>query len=164
MVSACTMRAHFHSYSDLFFLTIVCQSPKSLLADPTTQEKKATAGSDWFNLPRTDVTPELKRELQILRMRDVLDPKRHYKKESSRAIIPEYSQVGTLIEGPTEFYSARIPNSQRKRSLVEEILEGERGSARFKTKYKEVQAKKMSGKRGHYRRLMEKRYRKKLKR
>ena len=97
-------------------------------------------------------------------MRDVLDPKRHYKKESSSAAVPEFSQVGTVIEGPTEFYSARIPNSQRKRTLVEEVLEGERETGRFKSKYNEVQAKKMSGKKSHYKRLMEKRYGRKMKR
>jgi len=63
------------------------------------EAKKATAGSDWYNLPKTNLTPELKRDLQLLRMRSVLDPKRHYKKEGSKPQIPEFSQVGTIIEG-----------------------------------------------------------------
>ncbi|KUJ19787.1 putative rRNA-processing protein fcf2 [Mollisia scopiformis] len=118
------------------------------------EEKKATAGADWYNLPRTNLTPELKRDLQLLRMRDVLDPKRHYKKESGKPQVPEFSQVGTIIEGPTEYFSARLTNKDRKRTLVEEVLAGEVTTGRFKAKYNEIQAAKTSGKKAHYKKLM----------
>jgi hypothetical protein len=117
------------------------------------QDKKATAGLNWYNLPRTNLTPELKRDLQLLRMRDVLDPKRHYKKEGSKPQVPEFSQVGTIIEGPTEFFSARLLNRDRKRTLVEEVLAGENASHRFKSKYDEIQAAKTSGKKAHYKKM-----------
>ncbi|KIN06174.1 hypothetical protein OIDMADRAFT_24507 [Oidiodendron maius Zn] len=121
------------------------------------QLKKATAGSKWYDLPATVVTPELKRDLQLLRMRSVLDPKRHYKKESSRPEIPEFSQVGTIIEGPTEFFSARLSNKDRKRTLVEDVLASENASGRFKAKYGEIQASKSSGKKLFYKNLKAKR-------
>ncbi|KAI9689601.1 MAG: hypothetical protein M1822_010253 [Bathelium mastoideum] len=117
------------------------------------KEKKATAGSDWFNLPKTDLTPELKRDLQLLKMRNVLDPHRHYKKENSKSLIPEYSQVGTIEEGPTEFFSARLSNKERKRNIVEEILSREDETKRFKNKYNEIQVSKRSGKKGFYKTL-----------
>lgn len=117
------------------------------------EEKKATAGADWYNLPKTNLTPELKRDLQLLRMRDVLDPKRFYKKESGKPKIPEFSQVGTIIEGPTEYFSARLSNKDRKRTLVEEVLAGEVTTGRFKSKYNEIQAAKTSGKKAHYKKL-----------
>jgi hypothetical protein len=123
------------------------------------------------------VTPELKRDLQLLRMRSVLDPKvrpgtvlayfscsatnifiqRHYKKESSRPEIPEFSQVGTIIEGPTEFFSARLSNRDRKRTLVEDVLASENAAGRFKAKYGEIQASKKSGKKQFYKNLKAKR-------
>jgi hypothetical protein len=31
-------------------------------------------------------------------------------------------QVGTVIEGPGEYYSSRIPKKDRKKTLVEELL------------------------------------------
>lgn len=126
------------------------------------QEKKATSGPDWFNLPRTDVTPELQRDLQILRMRSVLDPKRHYKKDngSKKSLIPQFSQVGTVIEGPTEFSSGRIPNKQRKKTFVEEVLARSEDMDRFKCKYNEVQVSKASGKKGYYKQLKAKRRKK----
>ncbi|KAF2773486.1 Fcf2-domain-containing protein [Teratosphaeria nubilosa] len=121
------------------------------------EKKKATAGSDWFNLPKTDLTPELKRDLQLLKMRNVLDPHRHYKKESGKMQPPVYSQVGTIKEGPTEFFSGRIENKQRKRTLVEEVLAGEQETGRFRRKYGDLQEKKTSGKKAFYKALKAKR-------
>ncbi|KAK7547047.1 Fcf2 pre-rRNA processing-domain-containing protein [Phyllosticta citricarpa] len=120
------------------------------------EERKATAGDKWFNLPKTDLTPELKRDLQLLKMRNVLDPHRHYKKEDSKD-VPEYSQVGTIVEGPTEYYSARIQNKDRKRTFVEEVLSQEKDSGRFKRKYDEIQINKTSGKKAHYKAMKAKR-------
>jgi hypothetical protein len=126
---------------------------------PLTQTKirKATAGPDWFNLPKTDLTPELKRDLQLLKMRNVLDPHKHYKKENSRPTVPEYSQVGTIVEGTTEFFSARLNNKDRRETFVDEVLAGERDSGRFKKKYGEIQAAKTSGKKASYKARMAKR-------
>ncbi|KAF2231898.1 nucleolus protein required for cell viability [Viridothelium virens] len=116
-------------------------------------DKKAAAGSDWFNLPKTNLTPELKRDLQLLKMRNVLDPHRHYKNDDSKSLVPEYSQVGTIVQGPTEFFSARLPNKERKRTFVEEVLAREDENGRFKNKYSEVQVGKRNGKKGHYKAL-----------
>lgn len=89
-------------------------------------------------------------------MRAVLDPKRMYKKQG-KLKIPEYSQVGTLIEGPSEFFSARVEKKDRKRTFVEEVLAGEEQSGRFKKKYDEVQNRKRSGKKGFYKALKQRR-------
>lgn len=121
------------------------------------KRKKATAGSNWYNLPRTELTPELKRDLQLLKMRNVLDPHRHYKKDNTRDIVPEFSQVGTIIEGPTEFFSSRVVNKDRKRTIVDEILAGEIETGKFRRKYDEIQAAKTSGKKAHWKALKEKR-------
>ena len=121
------------------------------------QKKKATAGERWFNLPKTDLTPELKRDLQLIKMRNVLDPHRHYKKDNGKMEAPEYSQVGTIVEGPTEYFSGRIQKRDRKRTFVEEVLAGEQNTGRFKKKYGDVQEKKTSGKKAHYKALTAKR-------
>ncbi|TKA74131.1 hypothetical protein B0A49_04969 [Cryomyces minteri] len=122
------------------------------------QEKKATAGPQWFDLPRTDLTPELKRDLQLLKMRSVLDPKRHYKKENGKAKAPEFSHVATIVEGPTEFFSGRLLNRDRKKTFVDEVLAGEAQTGRFKNKYNDVQAAKTSGKKDFYKALKAKRH------
>jgi len=125
----------------------------------STAQDKQTAGSNWFDLPKTELTPELKRDLQLLRMRPVLDPKRHYKKENGKAKPPEFSQVGTVIQGPTEFFSARIAKKDRKSTFVEETMAIEQDSGRFKAKYMEIQASKASGRKAYYKNLRAKRSR-----
>ncbi|KAL5366523.1 Fcf2 pre-rRNA processing-domain-containing protein [Aspergillus floccosus] len=121
------------------------------------KKEKPTAGDDWFNLPKTEVTPELKRDLQMLRMRSVLDPKRHYKKENGKFKVPTYSQVGTIIEGPTEFFSGRIAKKDRKKTFVEEAMVLERETRRFESKYRDIQSAKQSGKKAYYNKLRAKR-------
>jgi hypothetical protein len=103
------------------------------------------------------LTPELKRDLQLLRMRSILDPKRHYKKENGKAQPPKYSQVGTIIEGPTEFFSGRIVKRDRKKTFVEEALVLEKETKRFESRYNDVQDRKRSGKKAFYKSLRGKR-------
>jgi hypothetical protein len=53
---------------------------------------KATAGPAWFDMPAPVVTPELKRDLQLLKLRNVLDPKRFYKRDGDRG-LPKFFQA-----------------------------------------------------------------------
>lgn len=108
-------------------------------------------------MPKTVLTPQLKRDLQLIEMRSVLDPHRHYKKNNRKGKIPTFSQTGTVIEGPTEFFSARINKKDRSKNFVEEAMVAEKATGRFKRKYDEVQAAKTSGKKAHYQKLMAKR-------
>jgi hypothetical protein len=43
-------------------------------------------------MPKAKITPELERDWQIIQMRNVLDPKRHYRKDK-RKKPPTYCQV-----------------------------------------------------------------------
>jgi hypothetical protein len=93
-------------------------------------------------------------------MRSVLDPKRHYKKENGKAKLPEFSQVGTIIEGPTEFFSGRIAKKDRKKTFVAEAMAQERETRRFESKYRDIQTTKQSGKKAFYNNLRAQRNRK----
>lgn len=91
-------------------------------------------------------------------MRNVLDPHRHYKKDGGGKMkAPEYSQLGTIVEGAADWYSGRVEKRQRKRTFVEEVLAGEQETKRFRRKYGELQIKKTSGKKGFYKAVREKR-------
>jgi len=46
----------------------------------------------WFNLPATQLTPEIEQDMKVIKMRNILDRKRHYKKNDSSA-LPKYFQV-----------------------------------------------------------------------
>lgn len=91
-----------------------------------------------------EVSQELKGDLQVLKMRGSLDPKRFYKK-NDRDGFPKYFQVsssvtfllvrppsvssselcvqvGTVVDSPLDFYHSRVPKKERKRTMVEELL------------------------------------------
>lgn len=121
------------------------------LKDISIKPKKTeseTAGKMWFDLAKPEMTPQLQRDLQLLKMRHVLDPKRFYKKEDQ---LSPYFAVGTIKESPDEFYSARLTKKQRKQSLAQEILATR--SDYFKSKYRDIQKAKTSGRRKHQKKV-----------
>lgn len=129
--------------------------------DPITRVKRTAkdepedSGSEWFNMKKPEMTAEIKRDLLILKNRSALDPKRHYKKEKWQ--VPKYFQTGTIVEGNTEFYSARLSRKNRGKTLAEEILHDDDSSKYFKRKYYEIQKQKTSGGKIHYKKIKEKR-------
>jgi hypothetical protein len=147
----------FHSYSDALHSSTYSPILKPRVDFTNPPFITAPAGlSTHYDLPKTKLDPQMKRDLQLLSMRAVLDPKRMYKKQG-KFKIPDYSQVGTIIEGPTEFFSSRLTKAERNGTFVGEALKSESESGRFKRKYEELQKKKQSGKKGFYRSLMTKR-------
>ncbi|KAK6506940.1 hypothetical protein TWF481_005398 [Arthrobotrys musiformis] len=131
--------------------------------DPVKTEKSKkekqdkTAGPNWYNMPATAITPEIKRDLQMIKLRNVLDPHKHFKGDDWKGKIPKYFQMGTVIEGPTEYYSARMNKKDRKKSIVDEILSSSGSKSRFRKKYDEIQARKRSGKKEFYKKVKDKR-------
>ncbi|KND92628.1 rRNA-processing protein fcf2 [Tolypocladium ophioglossoides CBS 100239] len=121
---------------------------------PREDTKKDTTGPNWFNLPKTDLTPDFKRDWQLLRMRGLLDPK--HQKKALRSAPPEYSRVGQVIGGPADFYSARLTRKERKQTIFEEVM-GAHDSDKLKGKYAGIQCNKTSGKKAFYQRLVSQR-------
>ncbi|KAL2650487.1 hypothetical protein R1flu_018615 [Riccia fluitans] len=117
---------------------------------------KDTAGSKWFDMPAVTVTPELKREVELLKMRSVLDPKRHYKANDSKG-IPKYFQIGTVVSGAADFYSGRLTKKERKMSFADELLNDASLKAYTKRKYGEIQEKKQDGGKKFWKKKVEKR-------
>lgn len=107
-------------------------------------------------MPLAEITPEIKRDLQILRMRHVLDRKRHYKK-MGKGPDPKYFQMGTVIEGATEYFSSRLNKKDRKRTFAEELLAQDDHTAYYERKYLESQERRSAGGKKHYKKLKAKR-------
>ncbi|MEW5313935.1 MAG: hypothetical protein WDW38_005465 [Sanguina aurantia] len=80
-----------------------------------------TAGSKWYNLPATQITDEVKKELRLLRLRGTYDPKRFYK-SFDESKFPKYFQVGTVVDSPLEWYGGRLTARQRKGTLSQEVM------------------------------------------
>ncbi|KAK9165844.1 hypothetical protein Scep_001035 [Stephania cephalantha] len=101
---------------------------------------KDTAGASWFDMPAQTITPELKNDLQILKLRSVIDPKRHYKKGDLKSkTLPKYFQVGTVIESASEFFSGRLTKKERKATLADELLSDNHLGTYRKRKVREIE-------------------------
>ncbi|KAI8872919.1 Fcf2 pre-rRNA processing, partial [Ramicandelaber brevisporus] len=99
-----------------------------------------TAGKKWFDMQAVEMTPELEQDLAVLRMRGVLDKTRHFKRTSKKdkMLQTKYMQVGTVVEGATEFYSSRLTKKQRKPTLVDQLLADHETRSYFKGKVKDI--------------------------
>jgi hypothetical protein len=94
------------------------------------------AGSNWFNMKPAAMTEDLKKDIALIRSRNYLDPKRFYKSSDPTG---KFVQVGTVIEGPTEFFSSRLTKKQRRGNLVDEIMADPASADYAKNKYKRMQ-------------------------
>ncbi|KAH9311365.1 hypothetical protein KI387_026400, partial [Taxus chinensis] len=102
------------------------------------KQVKDTLGAKWFDMPAQTISPELKKDLQLLKLRGVLDPKRHYKADDSKG-LPKYFQVGTVIEPASEFYSGRLTKKERKLTIADELLSNSELGQYRKRKYTEIE-------------------------
>merc|ERR1712179_796358 len=100
-------------------------------------EKEKTKGSDWYNMPALEMTEERQRDLELLQMRGVLDPKRFYKKNASDN-LPKYYQIGTIVDSAADFYTDRVPQKDRKQTMVDELLADAEFKKFQKRKYVEI--------------------------
>jgi hypothetical protein len=99
-------------------------------------EREKTAGKEWYDLPAHEITPEVAKDIQLLNMRDALDPKRHYKRNSGVDKL-KYFHVGTVIGDGTDYYND-LTRKQKKRTMVEELMSDAQTKAYQKKKYSEV--------------------------
>ncbi|XP_034737945.1 deoxynucleotidyltransferase terminal-interacting protein 2 [Etheostoma cragini] len=100
-------------------------------------EREKSTGEGWFNMKAPEITQELKGDLQVLKMRGSMDPKRFYKK-NDRDGFPKYFQVGTVVDSAIDFYHSRVPKKSRKRTMVEELLSDAQFRQNNKKKYQHI--------------------------
>ena len=100
-------------------------------------EREKTKGDKWYGMPATEVTEEIKNDLEILKMRGALDPKRFYKKSSNNAEVPKYFQVGRYLDSPADYY-VEGKGRKSKKSLVDELMADAEFQRYNKRKYTEI--------------------------
>ncbi|KAK8387313.1 hypothetical protein O3P69_018121 [Scylla paramamosain] len=126
------------------FMKKTCLTPyfvsKKKAKEIRKKESEKTKGPGWFNMKAPELTEEAKRDLEVLQMRSVLDPKRHYKNDMK--VLPKYFQLAEVVDSPVDFYSSRVPKKQRKRTMAEEIMHDEEALRYQKKKYTEIIAAK----------------------
>lgn len=92
-------------------------------------------------MPATEVTDELRQDLEIIQMRSALNPTHFYKKNDLKT-LPKFFQVGTVLPSPLERHNERGLRVNKKKSLVDELLEDAEFQQFNKRKYKEIMAEK----------------------
>ncbi|KAA6416599.1 MAG: hypothetical protein FRX49_13429 [Trebouxia sp. A1-2] len=112
--------------------------------------KPETAGKQWFDLPAQQLTDETRRDLKLLQLRGTFDPKRFYKSSDHKKGLPKFFQIGTVVEASADFYSGRLSNRERKRTITEELLADPDLSQARKRRFDKLQDEKAywAGKRG----------------
>lgn len=133
---------------------------KRQLKDARRKERSKTKGKDWFNMGAPELTPEIRHDLQVVRMRSVLDPKHFYKKNDLKG-LPKYFQFGKVMDSPLDYYSGRLTKKERKKTIVDELMADAQFAKYNKRKYKKIieekrkthykahrHAKKLKGKKG----------------
>ena len=99
-----------------------------------------TAGADWDHMRAPTLTSELKRDLLVVKMRGVLDPKRFYRASDSKKGLPKYFQVGTMIEGAEDGREHKLTRKARKGSILDELLSDDAIRKRAKSQFLKSQA------------------------
>ncbi|KFB41123.1 hypothetical protein ZHAS_00008583 [Anopheles sinensis] len=100
-------------------------------------ERQKTKGKDWFDMAAPEVTPELKNELDLIRMRSVLDPKKVYGRVEKRS-TPKYFEIGTVLESPLDHFNERGLKKTKKQSLVDDLMADAEFQKFNKRKYAEA--------------------------
>jgi len=107
-------------------------------------EREKTLGKKWFGMKAPDKNDPARMDMELIRMRGVLDPKRFYKGQDRKA-TPKFFQMGTVVDEGTDYYASRLTKKQRKATLVEELMADANIRQYNKKKYTELQTK-MRGK------------------
>lgn len=106
----------------------------------------------WHEIPLMQLTPEIKRDLRLLQMRDTLDPKRFYKKSTiSRKLLDKSTttarlQIGTIVDDPLHRFS-RIVKRERRNHIVDELIADTARVHYFKEKVRQQAARKLEASR-----------------
>lgn len=126
--------------------------------DPNAEKRSTpTLGSKWFDMKAIEITPEIQRDIQLLRMRQILDPKRFYKKERILASAPsaksakasgskypmKFFQVGTLVDGPSAGGFQSNVKKERNQNMLSALLEDHEARSYYKKKFMEMHHRKL---------------------
>ncbi|KAF8555203.1 Fcf2-domain-containing protein [Imleria badia] len=129
------------------------EDPNAHCKQLTRKERKAlknkTTGPGWFDLPapaEADL-PRLHRDVEALRLRNRLDPKRFYRKDDGEGKgikgLPKHFAIGTILPTTTPFGTAstdNLPRAHRKRTLVDELVDDAEARRYAKKKFDELQS------------------------
>lgn len=118
--------------------------------------KKPPREKQYFDFESTEMTDSVRHDLEVLRLRTFINPKKHYKGSDHRW-KPEKFQVGTVVLPAHEYYSQAGSKRQLKQGALA-ALKGDQGTrAYMKRKFMEAQEVAQAGGKKSYKRKMKQR-------
>jgi hypothetical protein len=115
----------------------------------------SSAGPQWFGMKAATMTTEMKRDLEAIKTRQYLDPKRFYKTKKEDAKMgkrAKFFQVGTVQAGAFESRAASLTRREREPTILAGMLKDERVSAFTERTYRTVQEEALRSGSAAYRR------------
>lgn len=103
-------------------------------------EKLETAGEGWFNMPKAEITPELKRDWDILRMRSVFRSGADLSEMPENP--PDFIQVGVIKDNPIEGAKRRVGKKHRGKTIAEALAKDAEFRDFLERKYQKLVSKK----------------------
>ena len=96
----------------------IVSDPLKITAHKLKREKDETAGKNWFNMPKSNLTEEEKRDWQILHMRSVWE-------KGAKNVVqlpeqpPEFVQFGVIHTHAMDGNKAKLSRKQRAPTIAE---------------------------------------------
>ena len=103
--------------------------------------REETAGKNWGHMKKVELTEEIKADLRALKLRNQLFSDRFYKTNDSKK-LPEYFQIGTVVDDPRNLDKDRLTKKQRKGTIAQQFLQDDASSGFSKRKYESLNEKK----------------------
>nr|GMD77518.1 rRNA-processing protein fcf2-like [Ipomoea batatas] len=137
-----TSSALYRPRSELIDGLYVPPSDPKKLKKLLRKEVKDTAGKNWFDMPAPSITPELKKDLQLLKVPSLSLFVYLIQNAFDMMVI---FMVGVVIEPASEFYSSRLSKKERKATLAEELISDTNLVEYRKRKVREIEEQKRPG-------------------
>lgn len=110
----------------------------------------------YFDFQSTELTDAVRHDLEVLRMRTFINPKKHYK-GSDHKWNPNQFQVGTVVLPAHEYYSQGGSKRELRKGALDSLKGDTAMLAYTKRKFMETQASTQAGGKKAYKSKMKKR-------
>eukprot|EP01103_Thecamoeba_quadrilineata_P007588 TRINITY_DN17441_c0_g1_i1.p1 TRINITY_DN17441_c0_g1~~TRINITY_DN17441_c0_g1_i1.p1 ORF type:complete len:194 (+),score=40.44 TRINITY_DN17441_c0_g1_i1:38-619(+) len=111
------------------------KNTKRRVAKKKTKENSSL--KNWYGMEKPTMTPELERDITIIHNRPYIFKNRHYAKPDSDK-LPQHFEMGTVIEGPTDWYSGRLTKKERSQSITESFMKDPEFMNYAERKYEQI--------------------------
>ena len=118
---------------------------KSAAVKRNEQAKRAETLKDWFGFQKTELSKEDEADIEILRHRKIIDPKKGLKNADN--LNNGYVKVGTIVDDPIHGQGGRLKNKDRKNRVYEQFIDEDKSIGHTKKKFQEIQTQKMNNSR-----------------